>query len=167
VYCGRRWPTRYLEILNLDSRPQPTNATCTVEMFAGRWYTCVDRSMTSPLHWIHARQLTTLSRSHTTSTSQGIGDITTNGACCCYNGVDIWQTRDYVIISCKTYIDCLLQTHGWSTPSPNESDRHDCFPLSSDTANSLQLLQGPDEGTKEHTALEISVGFHINRSLGN
>jgi ribosomal protein L30/L7E len=104
--------------------------------------------------------------SHATTTSQGIGNITINGAHCCYNGVDIWQPRNYVKISCKTYIDCLLQTHGWSAPSPNKSNRHNCIPLSSDTANSLQLLQGPDEGTKEHTALEILVGFPYRQVLG-
>jgi hypothetical protein len=104
--------------------------------------------------------------SHATTTSQGIGNITNNGAHCRYNGVDIWQTRDYVKISCETYIDRLLQTHGWSAPSPNESDRHDCIPLSSDTTNSLQLLRGRDEGTKEHTALEILVGFPYRQILG-
>jgi hypothetical protein len=96
--------------------------------------------------------------SHTTTTSQGIGEITTDGAHWRYSGVDIWQTLDSVKLSCKTYIDRLLQTHNWSTPSPS-FDCHDCIPLLSDTANSLQLLQDPDEGTKEHTTLEVSVGF--------
>jgi hypothetical protein len=99
-------------------------------------------------------------------TSQGIGKITTDGAHCNYNGVDIWQTQVSVKISCKTYIDCLLQTHNWRAPSPSKSDRHDCIPLLSDTANSLQLLQGPDKVTKEHTALELSVGFQYRQVLG-
>jgi hypothetical protein len=29
-----------------------------------------------------------------------------------YNGVDIQQTRDYVKLSCSTYIKWVLQTHG-------------------------------------------------------
>jgi hypothetical protein len=104
--------------------------------------------------------------SHATTTSQSIGETTTDGAHCRYNGVDIWQSWDSVKISCETYIDRLLQTHNWSAPSPNESDRHDCIPFSSDTVNTLQLLRGPEEGTKEHSALEVSVGFQYRQVLG-
>jgi hypothetical protein len=104
--------------------------------------------------------------SHATTTSQGIGEVTEDGAHCWYNGVDIWQTRNFVKILCETYIDCLLQTHNWSVPATNESDRHDCIPLSSDNASSLQQLQGPMEGTPEHAALELAAGFAYRQVLG-
>jgi hypothetical protein len=33
-----------------------------------------------------------------------------------FNGVDIAQTRDYVKVSCATYLRRLLAAHNWSTP---------------------------------------------------
>jgi len=35
-----------------------------------------------------------------------------------YNGVDLLQTRDYIKISCESFIDQVLQTHGWDKTSP-------------------------------------------------
>jgi hypothetical protein len=44
-----------------------------------------------------------------------------------YNGVDIEQTRDYIKLSCETFMDRMINGHGWSTPGPDESDRHESF----------------------------------------
>jgi hypothetical protein len=41
-----------------------------------------------------ADHITSVVNSHATTTSQGIGETTEHGEHCCYNGVDIWQTRD-------------------------------------------------------------------------
>ena len=38
-----------------------------------------------------------------------------------FNGVDILQTRDYIKLSCTTYIRRLLASHHWSTPRAMES----------------------------------------------
>ena len=35
-----------------------------------------------------------------------------------YNGIDIFQTRNYVKLSCESYIDRMLQTHGWDALRP-------------------------------------------------
>jgi hypothetical protein len=113
-----------------------------------------------------ANYIVSVVSSHATTTSQGIGDTTKDGAHCRYNGVDIWQMRDFVKISCETYIDCLLQTHNWSAPATNESDRHDCIPLSSDNATNLQQLHRPMEGTPEHKSLEVAAGFAYRQVLG-
>jgi len=35
-----------------------------------------------------------------------------------YNGVNLLQTHDYIKISCESFIDWVLQTHGWDKTSP-------------------------------------------------
>jgi hypothetical protein len=79
-----------------------------------------------------------------------------------YNGVDTWQTQDNIKISCKTYIDCLLQTHYWNVPG---NDHHDCVQLPVDGVTSLQLLQGPVEGTKERSVSQAEMGFSYQQVL--
>jgi hypothetical protein len=143
VHCGRRWPTRDPE-LGFKATTHECNLYCGL-LCGETVYLCQqvdDFSIASDMRET-ADYIVSVVSSHATTTSQGIGNITTDGAHCCYNGVDIWQMRNYVKISCKTYIDHLLQTHGWSAPSPNKSNHHNCIPLTSDTPNSLQLLQGP------------------------
>jgi len=39
-----------------------------------------------------------------------------------YNGIDLNQTCNYIKVLCESFIDCVLQTHGWNQPSPNEKD---------------------------------------------
>jgi hypothetical protein len=60
---------------------------------------------------------------HVTTDNQGIGICNNDGMHSWYNGVDIHQTRNYVKLSCETYIKRVLQTHGWEKLSPRESDR--------------------------------------------
>jgi hypothetical protein len=75
--------------------------------------------------------------------------------------------EDNIKISCETYIDCLLQTHNWNAPGNHKSDRHDCVQLPVDGVTSLQLLQGPIEGTKECSVPQATMGSHTNKSLVN
>ena len=69
-------------------------------------------------------------------------------------------------LSGQTYIERILQTHGWEKPSPHESDRHDTVPIPPDYAKTLTSLQGPVEGTREHAALEKEIGFSYRQVLG-
>ncbi len=59
-----------------------------------------------------------------------------------YNGVNILQTQDYIKLHCESYINKVLLSHGWSVPSPNESNRHYMVPLSPDVVSQLQSLVG-------------------------
>jgi hypothetical protein len=101
-----------------------------------------------------------------TTENLGIGEITARGAENRYNGVDICQTRDYIKLSCETYIDRLLQTHGWESPDSRTSDRHDQVPMSPERATHLQELSGPAEDTAEHAALAEQHGFSYRQLLG-
>jgi hypothetical protein len=113
-----------------------------------------------------AAQLIAVINAHATTSSQGIGILDNQGIGIRYNGVDLHQTRDYIKISCETYINRVLQTHGWEKPNAKESDRFDAVPLSADTAAALMLSDGPLEGTREHSALEKGVGFGYRQVLG-
>jgi len=48
-----------------------------------------------------------------TTDNQGIGIHTVHGMSSWYNGINVHQTRDYIKLSCETYIDRVLQTHAW------------------------------------------------------
>jgi hypothetical protein len=113
-----------------------------------------------------ANKLIAMINEKVTTDNQGIGVEGSSGVASRYNGVDIHQTRDYIKLSCETYIDRVLQTHGWEVPGARETDRHDTVPLSSDAAKSMILLEGPAEGTREHKALELEAGFSYRQVLG-
>ena len=84
-----------------------------------------------------------------------------------YNSLDVHQMHDYVKLSCETYIDRVLQMHGWETPGAHESNCHDLVLITPDASNALmQLAPGPAEDTLEHGALEQEVGFSYRQVLG-
>ena len=113
-----------------------------------------------------ARKLIALVNDQVNTEDKGIGVQGIEGFEARYNGVDIAQTRDYIKLSCATYIDRVLQTHGWDKPAPRESDRHDQVPLSPDASTKLQALSGPIEGTPEFDVLRDEVGFSYRQVLG-
>ena len=77
-----------------------------------------------------------------------------------FNGLEIQQSREYITLSCTKYIDRVLETHGWTHGSPNETTSDDkMVPFHPDIITSLYKETGPEEGTPAHTALEDQCGF--------
>ena len=113
-----------------------------------------------------AEKLIAIINSHATTTNLGIGIKSRHGVASRYNGIDVHQTRDYIKVSCATYLQRLLQTHGWDTPAHHESDRFDLTPLASSSAESLLRLVGPAEDTPEHCKLQDDCGFSYRQLLG-
>jgi Reverse transcriptase (RNA-dependent DNA polymerase) len=103
---------------------------------------------------------------HVTTDNKGIGILIPDGFHMSYNGVDIHQTQSYIKLSCVTYINHLLQTHGWVEPGLHESDCHDSVPICSDDVPTLQSLVGPLESTTAHCLLEQQMGFSYRQVLG-
>jgi len=68
-------------------------------------------------------------------------------------------------VSCKSFIDCVLQTHGWNQPSSNEKDQNDVAPISPQIIDKLQQLKG-STGTIKHKQIEKDVGFSYCQVLG-
>jgi hypothetical protein len=72
-----------------------------------------------------AEALIQVIKSHAITSSNGIGVPTVFAISSRYNGLDVHQTRSYIKLSCDTYIQRLLSTHGWETPSSASTNRHD------------------------------------------
>ena len=81
-----------------------------------------------------------------------------------YNGIDVFQTRDYVKVSCESYIDRMLQTHGWDAPVSKEPSK--AIPLNPAAASKLMTLEGPPEKTEESRAIAKKFGFSYRNLLG-
>jgi Reverse transcriptase (RNA-dependent DNA polymerase) len=83
-----------------------------------------------------------------------------------FNGVDIQQTREYIAISCTTYIKQLLTIHGWAKPAIGEDSAAPIEPLPADMVEKMQDDTGPAEGTPEHRALEEGFRFNYRHVVG-
>ena len=96
----------------------------------------------------------------------GLGTPTSQGTYARYNGIDLHQTRDYIKVSCESYIERMLLAHGWDEPAHNETDRHDVTPMTYAKATELLTLVGPLEGTKEHSKLSARHKMSYRQLLG-
>ncbi len=83
-----------------------------------------------------------------------------------YNGLDIVQTRDYIKVSCKTYIDrisIIHLDHGWMK-SYLISDCPTPLPTTPQFMKALQLEEGnPNE--KAQQALTKKMGFSYQSGI--
>ena len=96
----------------------------------------------------------------------GMGMETSNGLYQCFNRIDVHQTQDYVKLSCESYIDRVLQTHGWDKPSHSEKVPSKPLPLNPAIANRLMTLQGPPEKSVEANQIAKLFGFSYRNILG-
>ncbi len=86
-----------------------------------------------------------------------------------FNGVDVHQTRDYIKLSCTSYLRRLLAGHNWETPGEFES-KIGSRPTEPIPASCIAALYttpaGPCEHTQEHAKLEHDMGFAYRSLLG-
>ena len=82
-----------------------------------------------------------------------------------FNGLDVHQYDDSIVLSCERYIDRLLTTHGWTEPSDAHLSSH-ATPLHTDAINSVYANPGFPEGSPEHSALTRASGFSYRTLLG-
>jgi hypothetical protein len=114
-----------------------------------------------------AEKLVSLINVHVPTIHQGIGTDRPSGVHSRYNGLDVHQTAEFIKLNCETYIDRVLQTHGWTSPAADESDRHDSVPMTPDSGTRMVTVEpGPAEGTIDHKRLEQSIGYSFRQILG-
>jgi hypothetical protein len=98
--------------------------------------------------------------------SKGI-TIRDDGLLTKFNGVDLLQTRDYVKLSCTSFIERMLLSHGWEIPGAQETDSSHSIPMSPDHRDTLQRADpGPIDGTPAHKLLEKEMRFSYRQVLG-
>ena len=94
----------------------------------------------------------------------GMGEETSEGTFQQFNGADVFQTQDYIKLGCETYIDRMLQTHGWDSPS--HSDAANTVPIKPEITDKLMKLEGLKEGMPEAKELVHKHGFSYWNLLG-
>jgi hypothetical protein len=118
---------------------------------------CADKSTTSlslvPIH---------LPRNDLICSIGKIVDLKSQGILNSINGIDIDQRREYVQVSCQSYLARMLKAHGWDKPSPTEkSDSKPIEALAASTAEELSTSVGPAKGSTEHRTLEKQNRFQL------
>ena len=93
-----------------------------------------------------------------------LGIETSQGTYERFNGIDVFQARDHIKLGCESYIDRMLETHGWSTPE--HKDPENLVPLRPELTDKLMRLEGPPEKTAEAKEIERKVGFSYRNLLG-
>jgi Reverse transcriptase (RNA-dependent DNA polymerase) len=73
-----------------------------------------------------------------------------------FNGMDVQQTRHYIKLSYETYMDKIIEHHGWQ----HEKYATKPLPMRNDSSYlaTLELTEGPSE-IKEQQALKRQMGF--------
>ena len=114
-----------------------------------------------------AEKLVALINERVTTTSEGMGKMTDLGMHLKYNGLDVHQTAHYIKIHCESYIDKMLQTHGWDSPSAQKDKEMHSIPMSPEMAARLMKMEpGPPEGSQGHKELETKAGTPYRNLLG-
>ena len=112
-----------------------------------------------------AERFLELVREHVQAEFAGMGvEVPDNGLFQRYNGIDVFQTRDYVKLSAESYIDRMLQTHGWDSAKTQDDSK--IVPLSPASVTELQTLKGPPEKSAEAKAIAVKNGFSYRNILG-
>ena len=114
-----------------------------------------------------AEKFITILRQHVDAEYAGMGLETPEGTHQRYNGIDVFQSRDNVILSCRTYLENMLGTHGWeASRRQEEKDPMKLVPMNPTTAARLMNLEGPVEKSPEAKSLVEQFGFSFRQLLG-
>ena len=96
----------------------------------------------------------------------GLGMQTEGGMYQRYNGIDVFQSRDFVKISCESYLDRMFLSHGWENSRHHVKVPEQAIPLNPTTAARLMTLEGPPEKSVEAKELARYHGFGYRAVLG-
>ena len=90
-----------------------------------------------------------------TEKEQGIIPFEYLGVVDDYNGVEIRQTEHYIEMLCENYINCLLRSHGWETPSKNFQNDTVEPDISSPTAAAIASLSALESAYENKKSKEL------------
>ena len=78
-----------------------------------------------------------------------------------FNGVDISQTRDYIKTSCRTFLDKVLDSHGWQ----ETITQHNPIPMKDNSAYQTKLETAAKPTPNEAKALQ-ETHFNYRQAIG-
>ena len=106
-------------------------------------------------------------RKHVEAEYAGMGMEVPEGIYQRYNGIDVVQARDYIKLGAETYIDRMLQTHGWDSSSTKcPTDGNKAVPINPAITTRLMTLEGPPEKSLEAREISKQNGFSYRNVLG-
>jgi hypothetical protein len=79
-----------------------------------------------------------------------------------FNGLDILQTRDYIKIYCKSFLDKVLKQHGWE----ETIKQHNPIPMRNDTAYHAQLESATLPATADDAKQLQEEHFNYRQAIG-
>jgi deoxyuridine 5'-triphosphate nucleotidohydrolase len=82
-----------------------------------------------------------------------------------FNGMDVTQTKHYIKLSNKTYINKFLQRHEW-IHTENRPMHQFPIPMNADNNYQKRLEQAPIPTEEEIQALEKEMGFGYRQAIG-
>ena len=119
----------------------------------------VDNFAVATKHESTATSLITEIDSHMTIQIKDLGLLTR------YNGVNITQSKYYIKISNKTYIDKLLKEHDWLLNDDKISNIP--LPTKNDTTFNQRMEKAiPPTDVKEIRQLQLEMGFNYRQAIG-
>ena len=113
-----------------------------------------------------AEKFIKLLHQHVKAEFAGMGVETEQGTYQRYNGIDVYQSKDQVIMNCASYLERMCETHGWNNPKPREIAPEKAIPLNPSMAPRLQSLVGPTAGSPEAKEIARRHGFSYRTVLG-
>ena len=95
-------------------------------------------------------------------------DLRDEGTLESFNGVDVKQTRNYIQITCETYIDKFLAHYGWASAATNESSEKPIEPIALSTVPQLFTDYDANANANDITLMgyENAAGFAYGSVLG-
>jgi hypothetical protein len=79
-----------------------------------------------------------------------------------FNGVDILQTRDYIKISCESFLDKVIAQHGWD----ETIEQHNPVPMRGDSAYQAQLETAELPATEAERRKLHNDFFNYRQAIG-
>ena len=81
-----------------------------------------------------------------------------------FNGMDLTQTKHYIKIHTKTYLEKILTQHGWMTPTHTALQP---VPMNYDSKYQRDLeLARPPSAAEDKVKLQLKMGFNYRQAIG-
>ena len=82
-----------------------------------------------------------------------------------FNGINLQQSRDFITVDCRMYLDCVFERHGWTQIATASLAKSIPILVDSNVIRKLESTTSPTEASTR-TALEKEMGFSYRAAIG-